>query len=300
MDSEHRHELKENDLRESLENWRETWNKYGTPITLVILLAVLAFAGTRLYDYYTTTKHEDAWSDYAATGSPQGMAEVAEDHSLPAVKMLALLRGGDLYLEEAVFPPASERSGVSPAGDGETGDTGDDAGGDPEDDPEDDPEGDPPPEAGAGEVDPAAARNQRLDRAEAMYRRVVDEAEHDAFRANALLGLAQVAETREQWDAARGYYDRAEALADEADLPEVASLAAHRRGMLDKLQQPVTIVDAPAPDASDADAPLDATTPGAGQPILPDLLDTPEPAVPAEGSDGQTRSNDQDGDTPSP
>ena len=222
MDSEHRHELQENDLRESLSNWRELWSKYGTPITVAVLVVVVAFAGYRLYGTYTSSKREAAWQELAQTSSPEGLAQVAEQHSIKAVRMLALLRAADLHLEQAIFvaEPA--------AGEGEDGDNG---------------------ESAVQALRPAEIeeQKQRLTRAETMYQRVLEEAEAAEFRVNALLGLAAVAESREQWDAASDRYTQAQELGEQGELPRIVAIADHRRNLLDKLRLPVAIVDAPEP-----------------------------------------------------
>lgn len=249
MDSQHRHELKENDLAEALTNWRDVWDKYGTPLTLAILVVVLVFAGYRLFGYYQTTTHETAWSDLAATASPEGMAEVADDHGVKPVQLLALLQGADLYLNEAVFPPEiADAAAVGDREDGDNGDTGDEGAG-----------SDNGADADASSLGVDAERvEQRLSRAETMYQRVLDLAEAEVFRANALLGLASVAESRERWDEAASFYDRAKAEAEAGELPELGRIAEHRKSMLDKLKLPVAIVEAPEEPAPDADPAADA------------------------------------------
>lgn len=244
MDSEHRHELKENDLKAALQDWRGLWDRYGTFATLVILIVVLIFAATRIFGYMQSTTHESAWSELFLTSTPEGMAGVAEEHSVRGVQLLALLRGADLFLNEAVFPPEL---------------TDDAAGGDDD-------------AADADEL-----RDQRLTRAETMYRQVLELAEAGAFRANALLGLAAVAETRLAWDAAAAHYDEAESVAEAADLPELAGIASHRRGMLDTLKQPVTIADDPPPAAAegpDAGGLAPGTLPS-GLGTLDELIESP-------------------------
>lgn len=290
MDSEHRHELQENDLRESLSNWRETWDKYGTPITVAVLLVVVVFAGYRLYDTYTASKREAAWGELSQTSSPEGLAQVAEQHSLQPVRMLALLRAADLHLLDTIFvaESAAEPGQDAQASGGanantEGGGGGEEQAGDAEDS-----------DASVVEaVRPAETREQkqRLERAETMYRRVLEEAEAAEFRANALLGLAAVAESREQWDAAADGYAKALDLAAESELPGIAAVAEHRRQLLDKLRQPVAIVEAPEPEPQpNAGAGAGTGTGDAGEAPLDGMIDVPnlleDPATAPAGDAG--------------
>lgn len=249
MDSEHRHELQENDLRESLSNWRELWSQYGTPITVVLLVVAIGFGGYRLYGMYTSSKREAAWQELAQTSSPEGLAQVAEQHGIAAVRMLALLRAADLHLEQAIFvaePTTGEEEGADASVDA----------------------------SAVRAVQPAETeeQKQRLARAEAMYQRVLDEAEAAEFRVNAMLGLAAVAESREQWDAAADWYTQAQALGEESQLPRIVGIADHRRDLLDKLRMPVAIVDAPEPEEP-ADAGADDGAFGEG--AIDEMIDVP-------------------------
>ena len=273
MDSEHRHELQENDLRESLSNWREAWSKYGTPITVALLLFAIVFGGYRLYDMYTSSKREAAWRELAETSSPEGLARVAEQHSVTPVRMLALLRAADLHLEQAIFvaEPATAEGDDAPNAAGTANDAEEEIADDTADDPAD------ADESAVRAVRPAETQEQqqRLERAETMYRRVLEEARGAAFRANAMLGLAAVAESREQWDAAADWYAQAKAAGEQSELPRIVTIADHRTGLLDRLRQPVDIVEAPEPDEP-AGAGTGAGQGGFGEGPMDEVIDVPD------------------------
>ena len=70
MDTQHRHELKENDLAEFLENFGEWWNKHGTVAMLILLFLVGGFLGYRLLRARAIDQREAAWRDLANTTKP--------------------------------------------------------------------------------------------------------------------------------------------------------------------------------------------------------------------------------------
>ncbi len=245
MDSQERHELKENDLAEFFQNFGEWWSRWGNTVLIIFVIVAGSFAAYRLVNYRTETRHETAWTELANAATAANYMEVAAAHQDPAVQALAYLRGADLYLAHARRP---EDAPPLPARSEEL----------------------PPP------VDPEMAPDDAADRAERAYERVLELAEERTYHVNALLGLAAVAETRQAWDDARGYYDQAEELAGE-QLPGLAATARQRRDLLVNLRQPVVF----APER--ARAPL----PAIDEFDLGDLMDwdRPAPLSPAEGAD---------------
>ncbi|MEX0655013.1 MAG: hypothetical protein WD534_00520 [Phycisphaeraceae bacterium] len=212
MDSEERHELKENDLAEFFSNFGHWWENYGNVVLLVLVIAAGSFAGYRLYSAWSTEAHEMAFADLAATTTAAGYSDIAEEHRHPTVQALAYLRGGDAAMDQAVRPRETAEA-----------------------------------EDTSEEADAAGmSRAQALDRAEAMYRRAQETARQPVFRVNALLGLAQVAETRGQWDQATRYYQQAEEAAAAAELPGLANQARQRHALVERLQQPVVFAPASA------------------------------------------------------
>ena len=282
MDSEQRHELQENDLRESLRNWREAGSKYATPITLVVLLFAIVFGGYRLYDMYTSSKREAAWRELAETSSPEGLAQVAEQHSVEPVRMLALLRAADLHLEQAIFvaDPATAEGDDARNVAGTANDTEEEIANDTADDPADADEPALRGVRGVRGVGPAETREQkqRLERAETIYRRVLEEAEAAAFRANAMLGLAALAESREQWDAAADKYEQAKAVGEQSELPRIVTIADHRTGLLDRLRLPVAIVEGPEPEEPTGAGTGEGGTGegGIGEGAMDEVIDVPD------------------------
>lgn len=247
MDSQERHELRENDLAEFFKNFGEWWSNYGVKLLLIVLVFAVAFAGWRLYRAQVETSHEMAWSDLAGTTEPASFARVAGEYGDPAVKMLAALRGADLYRQQAV------------QGWGEAG------------------------------AEPTAG----LEQAEALYKQVVEGAQHPVYRINALLGLAAVAETRQNWEAADQYYAQA-LTAAEGEFPGLGQLAAQRRSLLDDLQKPITLAPAAA-----APTPAEGAgeQPAAGEGAASESLLAPTLMAPATG-EGEAAPAEQTGTEP--
>jgi tetratricopeptide (TPR) repeat protein len=104
METEERQELKQNDLREFLLNFREWWGQYGNSVLLVVAVVCLAVAGYFFYTNQQRARINEAWRDLATSTSPDALVSVAETHRLDAVQALAWLRGADLYLQQAITP----------------------------------------------------------------------------------------------------------------------------------------------------------------------------------------------------
>ena len=117
--------------------------------------------------------------------------------------------------------------------------------------------------------DPLAADPQQiLDQAEAMYQRVLDDADRDVFRLNAHMGMAGVAESRQNWEAAQGHYEQVIALSEQADMANFGALAQMRISLLPQLQAPMDFAPEAAPPS---DEPADEKKPVA----TPEELDAP-------------------------
>ena len=104
MQPEERHELKQNDLQEFLANFGEFWKKSGNSILILITIAVVIFAGYRIYSTRMESRYENTWADVALTSSPASFADLAESLPFPAARAKAALNGADLYLQEALAP----------------------------------------------------------------------------------------------------------------------------------------------------------------------------------------------------
>lgn len=180
-------------------------NKWSFPVLLIIALISGGYFAKNMYDRAKVSKRDEAFAQLGSiesTSSPSvySLTEIADQYEgVGSVSELARLRAADVHLRAV-------RSGIDPA-DGETE---------------------------LGEAD----RDYHLERAEGLYRRVLDKTESDANRAliaaNAAFGLAAVAETRGDADAARAGYERAKSLAERAGyspLVRVADRLASNVGM---------------------------------------------------------------------
>ncbi|MEX0885430.1 MAG: hypothetical protein WD009_03225 [Phycisphaeraceae bacterium] len=258
MDSQERHDLKENDLAEFFQNFGEWWAKWGNTVLIVFVLVAGSFAAYRLVSYRSEMRHETAWGELAAATTAAQYMDVAASHEQPAVQVLAYLRGGDLYLAHARLPadaptPRSRNEEL------------------------------PPP------VDVEMPAEEAAQRAEQAYGRVMELADEPTFRVNALLGLAAVAETHQAWDEAAEHYDAAAELAGDV-LPGLARTARQRRELLPAIRQPVVF----APARSASPMPALPGLGGASDPFdISELLDFETPITPratpaaSESSEGE-------------
>lgn len=240
MDAKERHELKDNDLAEFLQNFGEFWNKHGNSISVVILVVLVAWIGLRFYNNMQATSHENAWADLASTTTPSGYRERArEDAGFGAIQEIALLRGAEQYHQQAIKIQSQDS-------------------------------------AGAEQVPGVMSAEDSLKNAEAMYQQVLDSKSDPVFLANAAVGLANVAETKGDFDAANNYWTQAEKIANDAHLGAIAAQAKTRLGMLDELKQPivfgVSVEPEPAtPEGKVSESPSDdvGTTDPAAAPADP-------------------------------
>ncbi len=226
MDSDHRHELKENDLAEFMRNFGQFWTRWGNSLLLVVLVVLIAVVSVQMITAHRFRRHEQNWSSLEFETSPAALASVAETVSHPPIRALAHLRAGDALLRGEAVDAVSSPDDASASG-------------------------------------PAAAQ-RRLRQAAEHYEAVRQMADADAlFKLNALLGLAAVAESQRQWDLAQQLYEQAVAESREQQQPALAEQAAQRLAMLDRLREPMTLAPAApeTPAAPDADAPLQEAAP---------------------------------------
>jgi len=242
MDAKERHELKDNDLAEFLQNFGDFWGKNGNWIMIVVMLGLAGYVGMRWYRNEQVKGHEDAWSDLAIRSTPNGFRDSAEEADAhPAVQAQALLRGAWLFHEQALTLEA-ESSGE---------DTG------------------------------VMSAKESLSNATAMYKRLLDSDHLPVFRANAALGLANVAETQRDFEAAKGYWTQAKQIAQEAKLNSIATQAQVRLDLIDSLTEPIVLADTPQDEAVIPESAPDS-------PPSPDATNSPDTPVtinPTESSD---------------
>ena len=272
MDSEHRHELNENDLANFLTHFGQFWAKYGNGILAVLAIAALGFAGWRWASNSRTAAHESAWTDLATATSPESLRQVAHAHSDPAVGALALLNAADLLLAESSRPQSGDPPATSLPDDAADNVAGDDSS---------------DPAADNAPVLPSLSPEQALQDAQEIYQQIAeDQSLHIVYRLNAQLGLGAVAESQEDWQAARDIYQAVEAQAP-AGFAAIKDQATRRLAQIDQLSIPL-LADAlprspppapPAPPASEDPAPSvsPAESPG-GDAVEPVASPTTAPA----------------------
>jgi len=196
MDSQERHELKQNDLQEFLENFNEWWGKHGNTVLIIVAVVVIVFAGRHIYQTRTAQVHDESWAELTGAISPVSLDDVAERYArTPAIRDQAYLRAGDAYFLEAM-PDATEEKTQE-------------------------------------------HREAALEAAADRYQRVLDKSTEPVFQVNALEGLANVAETREQWDQAADYWQQIITLAERHHLHAFVHRAESRLSMIDTIREPI-------------------------------------------------------------
>jgi predicted negative regulator of RcsB-dependent stress response len=226
MDKKHRHELEENDLLDFMANFKDWWAKHGNKLLLVVLVVLVGLLGYKLIHQRTVEARDIAERDFSQATSPEALRNLAQNSSDANYQAKAYLRGGDLLLER------SRQSGGATPGD-----------------------------AKAAPALTPEQRQENLRNAEAMYKPVLDlDKAHASYKLNARLGLAAVAEDRQQWDVARQQLETVRKDAGEA-FPVLAAQAVARQGLLARLQAPVVF----APETQPATQPAKAEAPPVGK-----------------------------------
>jgi hypothetical protein len=228
MDSQHRHELQENDLQRFIFHFRAWWDLYWRPVVLAISLVALVIMARRFLVERGELSRQSAQLDLATISNPEAAKTVARSYDDPVIKAQALLAGADLSLMRAVNPAAAE-----PVREGSTTTA--------------------PAVPAPAATSPAAL----IKTAGEMYKSVLALSDvNPVFFINARLGLAAVAEAQSDWPEAKAQYQQTIKLA-EKDFPVIAAQARARLENLDHLQLPVTF--APA-------APVTTAPPGPAAP----------------------------------
>lgn len=202
MDSQHRHELKENDLAEFLTNFGEWWSKHGKSLLITALVVGLGLGGYRMFKTKSSMAHENAWNDLATTSSPEAFRILAQEHGDPAVRALAYRNAADLLLAAARVPTEIPEQ-----------------------------------------------NEKMLVEAKQLYQKLLEQAPHKVYKLNAMIGLANVAESRKQWDEAAETWQSTLQLASD-EYPVITAQAKHRLEFLDRLKVPVFLAPDPLPEIS--------------------------------------------------
>lgn len=99
MDSERRHELETNDLREFMENFKDFWDKYGNQLLLGLIIVLGGWLGYSRYNQWQADKADAAYTSLNDADSPDAFRAIAGEHS--RVFDEAMRRGGDTALGQA-------------------------------------------------------------------------------------------------------------------------------------------------------------------------------------------------------
>lgn len=215
MENQTPHEVNihENDFKRFYhETFQPFWDRYGTPVSLVICVVCAIFAGRQWWNYQHRETNERAWTDVATSTSPEAFYKVAADHrtSRPAVAATAWLAGADLNLKKAreIAAKPEDKANAEATGD---------------------------------VVKPTSAEDY-LSNAYTGYDAVATMAGVDpVFRLNAMLGLAAVAEGKLEWEQAGKIYEVIEKEAGDT-YPMLQARAKARLELLPRLKLPVTFV----------------------------------------------------------
>lgn len=214
MDSQHRHELQENDLQRFILHFRAWWELYWRPVVLAISLVALVIMARRFLIERGELARQTAQEELAMISNPEAAKAVARSNDDPVIKAQALLAGADLSLARAVNPaaaePVRETSGTTTA------------------------------PAAPAVTSPATL----IKTAGEMYKSVLALSDvNPVFFINARLGLAAVAEAQSDWPEAKAQYQQTIKLA-EKDFPVIAAQARARLETLEQLQTPITFAPA--------------------------------------------------------
>ncbi len=234
----------------------EALRKYSTPVLLVLAIAAGGYVALNKYRKAQTEKLESAFTEFEAANSstapsPESLKRVAEDHGkVGAVAALAKMRAADALMD-------SVRSGLRPG----------------------------------AKVTPTGAlekpedaitdeeRKTFLASAEALYSEVAQLTANHApqlpLRVGAIFGLAAVAESRQDYEAAKAKYDEIIRLTEHTQFKMHADVAKARIAKLDELKNLPKLY-------SDAELPADPTAPKMDMnPIVPEIMPMPVQAEPA-------------------
>ena len=99
MDSERRHELETNDLREFFDNFKDFWDKHGNRLLITLIVVLGAWLGYNKYNQWQRDKAEAAYAELNNADSADAFRTVAGDHS--KVHDEAMRRGADTALGDA-------------------------------------------------------------------------------------------------------------------------------------------------------------------------------------------------------
>jgi hypothetical protein len=261
--------LEESRLNQEFIDWLRKW---GTPILLVVALLAVGYNVKDRWHKARDTKLDAGFEELTAAtmggnSSPDTLLSIASTYDgHAAISSLARLDAADAYLDAI-------RRGVKPGAVLKTK------------------EGTPTGELENPEdILTDSDRTNFLKLAGDLYQEVYDkcstESGQQLLTINALYGLAAIAECRQEFDKAKGYYEQIAKLADASSLPAHAALANDRIKTLPdlvKVPKLFTKAELPPPPKPE-EPPAPAVTPIAAPPSAP-VPQAPAPGTaPAEPS----------------
>jgi hypothetical protein len=198
--------------------------KWSTPILLVIAAVVVGIWAFKQMREASRQKTVNAYTDLDVNLSqsvkPETMVQLATEHAgQGSVPHMARLAAADAWMMSAY-------RGLKPGAELEAGGKVKDA---------------------ADVLDDAGIKDA-LSKANEQYNLVANATAGDAgkiiLNLRAKFGLAAVAETMGNWDAAKGYLNEAQKLAESGGFPDKAKLAQARLATIDELKNTPTLIDA--------------------------------------------------------
>jgi len=171
MDSQHRHELKENDLQNAIKGAKDFWGKHQFRVlSAAVLIAGLIFF-VRFQNASEIADHENTWMALNTQADPEVLKAVARDAEDPRARAVASMRVANQLLVTAMDPNAKsgEEENVKPLTDEE--------------------------------------RAEMVKQAQVYYQAAINESPSPVTKFNARLALATIAENQRKWDDAAKQYD---------------------------------------------------------------------------------------------
>jgi hypothetical protein len=216
----------ESKLNTEFIDWLRKWHM---PILLVVALAALSWVGYQRWQAARDNEITQAFTEMQNAQSPEALRSIAANYEgIRSVSEMARLRAADIYLQ-------AFRTGVKPGSQPQPDGT-----------------------FTADDLLGASDRPGMLEQAEMLYRTVLDSTSRSQAKAllgvGASFGLAAVAESRGELDAARQQYERTAELAEWGGFPGQAEIARERIKKLPELAQPPRLYAAaelPKPPATE-------------------------------------------------
>lgn len=211
MDSQHKHELKENDLKQFITHFGEWWGKHQTKVLLIAIVLAGTILGVRILNNRAMEKKDSTFLALNLETSPAGFKAIAADADSDSVRAIASLRAADLLLQEASMPSSSiaDENAITPAD-----------------------------------------RKARLEEARQLYNQAASASDSELMKLNAKMGIASVAESLGDWDEAVKVYESIKTSAGQTH-PSFAAQADTRLAILPRVKIEPNFAPEPTPKKPD-------------------------------------------------